>query len=898
MSGSPKRLFPGVRFAHVVSLGANCEPAHHLRRTGRHTVRGLFDWLVTPLASIASILEDGGARLGRDFISAHDGTSVRCAAYDVLYHHEFPRDAGGLVRFSAELSETCRRKMTYKMASLVQACCEAGPVLFIRFGPGSDLPWDPHAAPEQVVAATDLNALVHAISRRFPSLDFRLLAITTAADAEVRADEPLDARVALRRLPRQEGDGWALSDGDWAGLLGELDFLEAAMPSSGRLDEALHWFGDADPDPEPAPPSSRLPEPALRAMVEAGMELWRSGRAFEAAALLTDVFEHGWREGRFVNDYLSLLTGEARYAEVLERQAQLLAEGQAAGPQRRLLAAHAKLALQRDRVGEIAAASEREQTAAWMSAEQLLGTIELACQARRPFSFVRLGDGEARFLIAAEQSLQAGLTAKEAEIVGELVWFNWFDGSLAAQDGRDMADLLSAYRQAVREADVLGVSDVARLASDTGHYGYLAAQEDWLRRELDGLASGPVYTSALNHYALDQLSPHLARLLEGQPFIGVVSPHPDLAQRLASRFSIPRYASYDIPAEGRLPSADATRRVGPHFPDRYLELIDTLEAPYPGAVFLVAAGLLGKVYCHRIKQLGGVALDIGSLADAWIGFNTRPGQMERTTALPVGDASGPDADDPIVACLSMAKTSSMALTQALRDAGWSQAAHIHYLGPRSLSFKQARLKLQPKAVEPMMDVALQIASRLQSPRRDVTIVSSVRDPIGRLVAQYFASRYISTPSSEIDLEDAERGLLGWFDQRFGREFTTEWLDDNLGTALGLDFRQHAFDHDRRSIRYARDGLRLLLLRQEDHHSGKELELGWLLGRGPVTFPPFNTASGRPYAEAYRTFKKSFVAPRAWLKNFYATDFALHFYTGDERESFAQYWSGGSRRSAG
>lgn len=50
-----------------------------------------------------------------------------------------------------------------------------------------------------------------------------------------------------------------------------------------------------------------------------------------------------------------------------------------------------------------------------------------------------------------------------------------------------------------------------------------------------------------------------------------------------------------------------------------------LEVPKRGAVFLVAAGLLGKVYCHRIHRLGGIAIDVGSVVDAWMGFGTRPG---------------------------------------------------------------------------------------------------------------------------------------------------------------------------------------------------------------------------------------------------------------------------------
>ena len=85
-------LFPDVAFSDILSLGADCEAANGLRLVDRHRTRGLFDWLVTPLDAIAGILADDGARLGQRFIAVQDGTSARCDAYGVLYHHELPRD--------------------------------------------------------------------------------------------------------------------------------------------------------------------------------------------------------------------------------------------------------------------------------------------------------------------------------------------------------------------------------------------------------------------------------------------------------------------------------------------------------------------------------------------------------------------------------------------------------------------------------------------------------------------------------------------------------------------------------------------------------------------------------------------------------------------------------------
>jgi len=62
-----------------------------------------------------------------------------------------------------------------------------------------------------------------------------------------------------------------------------------------------------------------------------------------------------------------------------------------------------------------------------------------------------------------------------------------------------------------------------------------------------------------------------------------------------------------------------------------------LVVPRPGAVFLVAGGLLGKLYCARVRQLGGIALDIGAIADAWMGYNTRGRALDEamTHVLPI-----------------------------------------------------------------------------------------------------------------------------------------------------------------------------------------------------------------------------------------------------------------------
>jgi hypothetical protein len=61
-----------------------------------------------------------------------------------------------------------------------------------------------------------------------------------------------------------------------------------------------------------------------------------------------------------------------------------------------------------------------------------------------------------------------------------------------------------------------------------------------------------------------------------------------------------------------------------HFPDAMKTIEDRLVSEIePGDLILVGAGILGKHYCRIAKENSGVALDLGSLFDAWAGVNTR-----------------------------------------------------------------------------------------------------------------------------------------------------------------------------------------------------------------------------------------------------------------------------------
>ena len=93
---------------------------------------------------------------------------------------------------------------------------------------------------------------------------------------------------------------------------------------------------------------------------------------------------------------------------------------------------HARLAGLLHRAQLVAVAAVREKSGRWEITELLALKLRSAIVDRQPLSFIRLGDGEARFLAFGDPSVRACLTEREASALGDVCWRNWFDQPIAA----------------------------------------------------------------------------------------------------------------------------------------------------------------------------------------------------------------------------------------------------------------------------------------------------------------------------------------------------------------------------------------------------------------------------------------------------------------------------------
>ncbi|GJD60528.1 tetratricopeptide repeat protein [Methylobacterium frigidaeris] len=269
--------------------------------------------------------------------------------------------------------------------------------------------------------------------------------------------------------------------------------------------------------------------------------------------------------------------------------------------------------------------------------------IGAALAGRQPFSLIRLGDGEGAWISDPDE--EGGRFRSLYRRNRKRILRTWF-GTDALIDRRDFLDLRERFLATIPAASVVGVTYPERIRHE---YGIASP---------DGV---PSCTNVLRHVApllhrgdtsfcthdihLDlHLSGALQRLTTAGHPIGLISCHPALAAALMRRPGIRVAAALLVPEEKRFAAIiGATGMPGAHYPDAFGRVTTRLRnRDWTGVLWLVAAGYLGKLYCHEIAARGGVAVDIGSIADAWSGKATRPGLADLARyRLDGGDQPGP-----------------------------------------------------------------------------------------------------------------------------------------------------------------------------------------------------------------------------------------------------------------
>jgi hypothetical protein len=240
------------------------------------------------------------------------------------------------------------------------------------------------------------------------------------------------------------------------------------------------------------------------------------------------------------------------------------------------------------------------------------------------------------------------------------------------------------------------------------------------------------------------------------------------------------------------------------------------------------------------------------------------------------------------------KTGTSTLAAGLKRAGLHPVFQIHTLNARVLGEVEAEYVRRRSDKYPRHVWEAQwLNEHLPGPRHPWVIVTSVREPIARIVSRFFqqksrfgdlrerptADALIAELSTQFDRQARRLGGIGW-----------DWFDAELKGVLGQSVYDTPFDPAVGFGTIETTHARLLLLRGESLDKAPEA-LGSLFGIDPIaTLSAENVGTAKDYGPLYREVLDRFRPPAEYVARVYETKQARHFYSPEELEAFRRHWT--------
>lgn len=226
---------------------------------------------------------------------------------------------------------------------------------------------------------------------------------------------------------------------------------------------------------------------------------------------------------------------------------------------------------------------------------------------KKPLSLIRIGDGEGLLL--------GHNTTIEKNDIDDICKIH-FGKELKENE---IIEIKKGLESSIEKSDLVGIPSLSR-SYKTNPFsriqrGVLSAIDYAHNKKInDKICQASIHIDLDKNGLLDKILNNIDNL-------SLVTCRAELKKKILQKYNLTNVTLYKIPAEFKYGGVEVKES---HYPEVYEKTIENLHVPYNGHVFFVAAGLLGKLYCKRIKELGGIAIDIGSIADAWAGVESRP----------------------------------------------------------------------------------------------------------------------------------------------------------------------------------------------------------------------------------------------------------------------------------
>lgn len=206
--------------------------------------------------------------------------------------------------------------------------------------------------------------------------------------------------------------------------------------------------------------------------------------------------------------------------------------------------------------------------------------------------------------------------------------------------------------------------------------------------------------------------------------------------------------------------------------------------------------------------------------------------------------------------------------------------HIHYL-----MSERDESGIKDKSFE------LQEAINLLTAVDKIKIITLVREPISRDIAEYFQLFYDFTLLDE-QTSDTCQGVLNFLNRHLacgtmGYEF--EWFNKEIKEIFGVDIYNYYFDRDAGYGIIKENAVEILVLKMEKLNECQEA-IGQFVGVRDFKLITTNVGEDKRYGFTYKDLKQKIKIPQQIIKHYYQNNPGMDFfYTSSEKALFLERW---------
>ncbi len=255
---------------------------------------------------------------------------------------------------------------------------------------------------------------------------------------------------------------------------------------------------------------------------------------------------------------------------------------------------------------------------------------------------------------------------------------------------------------------------------------------------------------------------------------------------------------------------------------------------------------------------------------------------------------------PPVIVYQMGKVGSKTILTSLENANLPYSIyHVHFLSQAGMQFAQDYFDQHHVQTPRHLLLSRHLSQRIarQDSNTVWKVITGTREPIQRHISDFFENVEYYWPEliTADGWVDADKALLMILDQfhEFSEQtdYACTWFSREIEPVFGIDVYTVPYDFEQGYQIIHQGNVNLLIIRLEDlNRSFSRAMKEFLHLEHEIPMLKTNIASEKKFHQAYQYVVQNIRLPRPVCETIYASRYAQHFYSAEERQRFITRWS--------